>query len=73
MPKEIQDAIRFTIAEFRIEGATLVPADELQAALKPFLGSGRRVDDLNGARGAVIEAYRRKGYELLSVDYDARR
>lgn len=65
--------IRFTIAEFRIEGNTLVPTDELQAELKPLLGSSKTVEDLGAARRAVAEAYRRKGYELLTVDLDAAR
>ncbi|MGH8766060.1 MAG: ShlB/FhaC/HecB family hemolysin secretion/activation protein [Burkholderiales bacterium] len=73
LPRELTDQIRFTIAEIRVEGNALVPAEPLLDAVKPFLGSGRRLEDLNGARHAIVEAYRSRGYELLSVDYDARR
>lgn len=73
LPPELIDAIRFTIAEIRIEGNTLVPAEGLLETVKPFLGSSKRLDDLNGARRAIAEAYRVQGYELLSIDYDARR
>ena len=73
LPPGLIEAIRFTIAEIRIEGNTLVPAEALLGSVKPFLGSGKRLDDLNGARRAIVEAYRGRGYELLSVDYDRRR
>lgn len=73
LPTELIDAIRFTIGEVRVEGSSLVPADALQEAVKRHLGTGKRLEDLNGARSAIVEAYRARGYELLSVDYDSRR
>lgn len=67
---EIRRLARFTIREFVVEGNTLVPAPELQAVLAPFRGSGRSFDDIDAARKAVLEAYVRAGYELVSVDYE---
>lgn len=73
LPTELTDAIRFTISEVRVEGNSLVPAEALQESVKPFLGTGKRLEDLIGARRAIVESYRSKGFELLSVDYDSRR
>lgn len=55
LPPELIDAIRFTIAEIRVEGNTVVPAETLLDAVKPFLGPGKRLEDLNGARGAILQ------------------
>lgn len=73
LPAPLRELVRFTIAEIRIEGNTLLPGDELLAAVQPFLGSGRRPEDIEGARRAILDAYRGKGHELLSVDYLAAR
>ena len=73
LPPGLIEALRFTIAEIRIEGNSSVAAEGLLEAVKPFLGSGKRLEDLDGARRAVVEAYRALGYQLLSVDYDGRR
>ncbi len=73
VPPEIVREIRFTITEIRVEGNALVSTAELQAEFKPYLGGGRNLDDLNAARTAIVDAYRAKGYELLSVAYDAPR
>lgn len=70
---ELIRALRFTIEAFVLEGNTLVPSADLQEALKPFLGSGKRPEDMAAARRAVLEAYRRRGYELVSVGYDQAR
>ena len=64
-------ALRFTIAQFRFQGNTLVDDASLQTVLQPLLGSGKTLADLNAARQAILAAYRDQGYELLSVDYDA--
>ena len=72
-PQGLIEAIRFTIAGIRIEGNTLVPENELLESVRPFLGSGKRLDDLNAIKAALVEAYRAKGYELLSITYDAPR
>ncbi|MBI5790116.1 MAG: ShlB/FhaC/HecB family hemolysin secretion/activation protein [Rhodocyclales bacterium] len=73
LPPALLEAIRFTIAEIRIEGNTLMPVESLLESVKPFLGSSSRLDDLNGARRAIVQAYQDQGYELLSVDYDGPR
>ncbi len=73
LPQQLVDQIRFTIAEIRIEGNTLVGTPELLEQTGRFIGSGKSIADLNGARDAIREAYLSRGYELLSVDYDGRR
>ncbi len=64
-------ALRFTIAAIRLEGNTLVEDATVQRVLRPLLGSGKTLADLNAARQAILDAYRDRGYELLSVAYDA--
>ncbi|MEO8754974.1 MAG: ShlB/FhaC/HecB family hemolysin secretion/activation protein, partial [Casimicrobiaceae bacterium] len=73
LPRQLVDQVRFTIAEIRIEGNTLVTTPELLEQVRGFLGSSKSLDDLNGARDAIRAAYRSRGYELLSVDYLAGR
>ena len=70
---QIMQSLRFTIAEIRVSGNTLVADAPLQAVLKPFLGSGKTLDDLNRARQAIVDRYRAQGYELFSVDYNPQR
>ena len=73
IPAEFARQIRFTIAEIRIEGNTLIATPELLEPLQRFLGSGKSIEDLNAARDALRDAYRSRGYELLSIDYDGAR
>lgn len=73
VPAPLSEAIRFTISEIRVEGNTLVASEELLAAVRPYLGSGKRLEDLGEVRRALLAAYRARGYELLSVDYLAAR
>ncbi len=72
-PALIMQSLRFTIAEIRVSGNTLIPDAPLRAVLKQFVGSGKTLDDLNRAREAIVDMYREEGYELFSVDYNAQR
>lgn len=73
LPPELVRELKFTIREIRVEGNTLVGEVQLQGELKRFHGNGRNLDDLNAIRAAIAETYRAKGYELLSITYDAPR
>ncbi|MEI6225014.1 MAG: POTRA domain-containing protein [Deltaproteobacteria bacterium] len=53
------------ILEFRVEGSTVLSADDLERALYPFLGPGRVLEDVEKARVALDKAYSDKGF--LSV------
>lgn len=69
--QEVRDLI-FSIEEIRVTGNTLLETAPLQAVLQAFLGKSKTLNDLNLARLAILEAYRQEGYELISVDYNAR-
>jgi hemolysin activation/secretion protein len=55
------------IAEFEIRGSTALSQGELEAAVYPFLGPGRTLEDVEGARAALERAYSENGYQSVSV------
>jgi hemolysin activation/secretion protein len=55
------------IFEFRVEGAEHLSAMEVEAAVNPFLGPGRPLEDVERARLALEKAYSDKGYQSVSV------
>lgn len=57
----------FAIRALRVDGATLVPPEELRAALLPFLGPQRTLDDLRAAVAAVEHAYQQRGFRMVKV------
>jgi hemolysin activation/secretion protein len=59
---------RFAIHEFRISGAKLIGRREIERAVYPFLGEGRRFADVDKARAAIETLYRERGYETVTVD-----
>lgn len=60
-------ARRFDVAEYRIEGASVLGQAEIEDAVYPFLGPGRSVADVEAARAALEKAYADKGYQTVSV------
>jgi len=60
-------APQFEITGFRVEGATLLTPAEIDAAVKPFVGAPRSFADVQGAVGAIEEAYAAKGYSAVRV------
>ncbi len=61
------DAPRFSIREFRVTGSKLLSEQEIGEAVYPFLGPGRSVEDVEGARAALEGAFRAKGYQAVGV------
>ncbi len=55
------------IAEYRVEGAGHLSQLELERAVYPFLGAGRRVQDVEGARASLEKAYTDRGYQAVAV------
>lgn len=55
------------INEYRVEGAKVLPRQEVEMAVYPFLGPGRSADDVEGARTALEKAYRANGYQTVAV------
>jgi hypothetical protein len=65
-------SLRFSIDEIRTVGNTLLDNRILQAVVQSSYGSGKTLNAIHQARLAILEAYRQQGYELISVDYNAR-
>lgn len=51
-----------TVRRFVVEGATLVPAEELQARLAPLLGRAASLGELQAAADGLAAAYRERGW-----------
>lgn len=60
-------APKFTIQHFAISGNTLLPADTTQAAVAPFVGKERSMDDITKAADALRSAYAAAGYPVVQV------
>lgn len=58
---QAQPAARLVVQEFLVEGNSLLPAPQLQAALAPFKGE-RSLAELQQAAAAVQTLYREAGY-----------
>ncbi|MCX7868837.1 MAG: BamA/TamA family outer membrane protein [Terrimicrobiaceae bacterium] len=56
------------IREFRVIGSKRLPREEVERAVYPFTGPGRTLDDVEGARSALEDAYRSAGYQTVSVN-----
>ncbi|MBI3372061.1 MAG: ShlB/FhaC/HecB family hemolysin secretion/activation protein [Betaproteobacteria bacterium] len=59
--------LRFDIARYRVEGNTLLPADEVERAVQPFAGRQRSFGDVKRALEALENAYRGRGYSAVQV------
>lgn len=55
------------IREYRVQGTENLPRIEIEEAVYPFLGPGRSVEDIEGARAALEKAYFDKGFQTVSV------
>lgn len=56
------EGLNVDLKQIRVSGNALISAEKLQEVLAPFLGEGRRFDDLQRAAQAVAAAYRREGW-----------
>ncbi|QNM97680.1 ShlB/FhaC/HecB family hemolysin secretion/activation protein [Chitinimonas koreensis] len=62
-----EETIRFPIQRFQVDGNTVLPGDDIQSALKPYLGEGRDFADVQRALEALEALYRRAGYGAMQV------
>ncbi len=58
---------RFDIDRFRVEGNTLLKADEVEAALKPYTGKQREYGDVQLAIEALRQRYRAGGFGAVWI------
>jgi hemolysin activation/secretion protein len=68
-PEAVQTPVdlRFDIARYRVEGNTLLPAEEVERAVAAHAGKGRDFGDVQRALEALQEAYRVRGYSAVQV------
>ena len=56
------------IDEFRVEGNTVLPARDIEAAVYGFLGPDRTPGDIEKARAALEDLYQKRGYPTVTVE-----
>ena len=59
--------LRFDIARYRVEGNSLLPAEEVERTVAPYTGKGRDFGDVQKALEALQDAYGVRGYSAVSV------
>ncbi len=64
-------AARFDVMEFAVEGNTVLPVQDIEAAVLPYLGPGRSAADIEAARDALEKAYQQAGYLTVLVNLPA--
>jgi hemolysin activation/secretion protein len=62
-----QDAGKFYVREYRVQGGKRLSSQEIGEAVYPYLGPGRTADDVEQARQALEKVYHDKGYQTVSV------
>ncbi len=58
---------KFDVLDFQIAGNTVLDDETLERTVYPFMGPGKSVDDMEKARQALEEAYRKAGYPTVVV------
>ena len=58
---------QFELAEFRVEGSNVLPQDEVEQAVYPFLGPDKTAADVEHARAALEALYQSRGFATVSV------
>lgn len=61
------EPIRFEISRFDVSGNTLLPAADVEAAVRPFAGPGRDFGDVQRALEALEAVYHARGYNVVTV------
>jgi hemolysin activation/secretion protein len=59
--------LRFTVKSFLIEGISILPEAEVQAAIRSWVGIPLSFDDLQRACDAIQNLYRSKGYTVQAI------
>ncbi|MEJ0087435.1 MAG: ShlB/FhaC/HecB family hemolysin secretion/activation protein [Pseudomonadota bacterium] len=63
-----QAPLHFDVAEFRVLGNTVLPVTAVEAAVYPYLGPQKTLEDVESARVALENAYRAAGRGTVFVD-----
>lgn len=62
------DENHFDVLEYRVTGNTVLPGAEIEEAVYPWMGEGKRIADVEKARAALENAYHKAGYLTVLVD-----
>jgi hemolysin activation/secretion protein len=58
---------RFDLAEIRVDGDTVLPEEQVEEVIYPYVGPGKTADDVEQARKALQAAYTKAGFITVSV------
>ena len=61
----------FDLSEIRVEGSTVLPQDQVEETVYPYLGPGKTAADVERARAALQAAYQAAGFATVSVTVPA--
>jgi hemolysin activation/secretion protein len=67
LPRGVGDGPEIEIKSYEVVGSTLIPPSEVQRIVKPYLGSGRYMSDIQAARDALQAAYEERGFPTVAV------
>ena len=62
-----ESARKFDINEYVVDGNTVLPVPDIEAAVYPFLGEARNSGDIYKACGALEKIYETRGYQTVQV------
>lgn len=62
-----QNTTYFDIYEFNILGNSVLPVENIEDVLKPYLGLDKNTDDVDEARAKLEEYYQQRGYKTVQV------
>ena len=57
----------FDLNEIRVDGSTVLPQEQVEEVIYPYLGPGKTVQDVSAARKALQDAYTQAGFVTVSV------
>jgi hemolysin activation/secretion protein len=58
---------KFDLNEIRIDGSTVLPQEQVEETIYPFLGPGKTPADVEAARRALQDVYNKAGYITVTV------
>lgn len=58
----------FPVLEYQIDGNTVLPVEDVERAVMPWLGETRTIKDIEGARGQLEQVYHDRGYKTVIVN-----
>jgi hemolysin activation/secretion protein len=58
----------FPVLEYRVEGNTLMRTIDIERAVMPYLGEGKSIKDVEGARQSLEKIYHDHGYQTVLVN-----